>query len=793
MDKKINIRYKKEVFIILSLILLIFVWLCESLKGKADSGVICINEVCTNNLSQLAYDNEYYPDGYVELYNKSDMPVDISGWYISNEGRKLLNDNKIGSLIIEPYSYKVLAIDENGREEQNHIVLNNIYNMKNIALYDRDGELVDSVGIPELPIDVAYGRGKDGDDILGTQICTPGAANSAAGSGVVLSTLSCPVFSAESGFYAEEFSLLLSADPGFDIYYTLDGSIPTEKSEHYEGPIEIYDATNNENKLSVRKDLSSLDYTIPNELIDKATIVRAVCYDKKGNKSDIITKTFFVGEHMVQDYGSEIAAISIVADPDELVGYENGIMNLGIRYDDFLNELGLKEPEDKHDYYVKANFSERGRTAERNIIFSYYENGELKLEQSVGMRMRGVGSNAGPQKGFAIFPRKLYDGNGKMQYDIFQSSAYADKVVLKNSNIILRDGFFGDILKGRNLPQLNYRPVSVFINGEYWGLYTLFEKYDADYFQNYYGVDKDTVVIYKNGEVSEGKSLYEEELKDVKETAQTIYENPEVYDIVCDKIDIDSFIDYYCTLIYIDAKDNSETDNIMIWKTTEKNPSNRFADGRWRWVLYDLDFSMVDYKKDNMSLEINENRPSFFEQTLLNGLLDSEEFRIKFINTFMDMINFNFNPDRVIPLYMKKADEIEGAMENLSIRYPDMRTPWNEKTERDVEFWRERNKYVIEYLQEYFVLGDPVNMEINLDEGIEAVRINSSTVVNEGQKIEMQYFPGLPVRLNVIPKQGYKFKNWIISGGQQSIIREDETEIMPENNLQVTVVSTTIN
>lgn len=787
-----TLRRKKEAYIFIVIVSLVIVCCNEYKKESIYTEAICINEVCTKNLSKFNYSDDFYPDGYVELYNRSNKAIDISGWYISNEGRKLLNDNKIENMIIEPFGYLVLPVNSKKKEGINQIILKDIFNSENVALYNKNGSLIDSVNLPVLPIDVAYGRNRDGDDILNLQICTPDTANGKKLENNIISTLSSPYFSFESGFYAEDFWLVLKAKSTYDIYYTLDGSIPTNKSMLYEDPIKICDATTNKNVLSNRDDLSSMDYTIPNELVDKAVVVRAVCYDKDGNKSDIITKTYFVGEHMIEDYANGIATISIVADPDELVGYENGIMNLGLKYEEFLGELGLEEPEDKHDYYVEANFSQRGRGAERNIFFSYYENGELKLEQSVGMRMRGVGSNVGPQKGFAIFPRKLYDGNNRLQYDIFRCSSYAEKAVLKNANIILRDGFYSDILEGRNLPKMYYRPVSVFINGEYWGLYSLFEKYDSDYLRNHYNVDKNSVIIYRNGEITEGEKFYEEDLKDIKERAQTIYEDSRAYNIICDKIDIDSFIDYYCTLIYIDARDNSETDNVMIWKTVEDDNSNSYADGRWRWILYDLDFSMVDYRNDNMSLKIDENRPPFFEQTLLNGLLDSEEFRIKFITTFMDMINFNFNEEKIVPLYMKRAEEIRCAMENQSVRYPDTRASWDEKLERDINFWRERKSYIIKYLQEYFSLGEPMYMEIDLDESVEAVQINSSRIINNGEKISMQYFPGLPVHLSVISKQGYELESWVISGEQCITVYEDEIEVMPENNLKIATVSAVI-
>ncbi len=83
-------------------------------------------------------------------------------------------------------------------------------------------------------------------------------------------------------------------------------------------------------------------------------------------------------------------------------------------------------------------------------------------------------------------------------------------------------------------------------------------------------------------------------------------------------------------------------------------------------------------------------------------------------------------------------------------------------------------------------------MEIDLDESVEAVQINSSRIINNGEKISMQYFPGLPVHLSVISKQGYELESWVISGEQCITVYEDEIEVMPENNLKIATVSAVI-
>jgi len=74
--------------------------------------------------------------------------------------------------------------------------------------------------------------------------------------------------------------LTLTAEPGTEIYYTLDSTDPNMNSIKYEGPILIKDATPNENVYRLKRDTTTQKEKFPEELVDKATIVRAVAYDK---------------------------------------------------------------------------------------------------------------------------------------------------------------------------------------------------------------------------------------------------------------------------------------------------------------------------------------------------------------------------------------------------------------------------------------------------------------------------------------------------------------------------------
>lgn len=73
----------------------------------------------------------------------------------------------------------------------------------------------------------------------------------------------CVTFSAPSGFYDDDFSLTLSAPDGFSIYYTLDGSLPDETSEHYTAPLAVTNVSSPEKSMQTRRYFPLLATTCP--------------------------------------------------------------------------------------------------------------------------------------------------------------------------------------------------------------------------------------------------------------------------------------------------------------------------------------------------------------------------------------------------------------------------------------------------------------------------------------------------------------------------------------------------
>lgn len=693
----------KYALIVVLAIFIVFFWVWNIREDVQENSNIIISEVCPKNLSVVGNEEGEYPSGWIELFNAGEESCDLNGWKLSL-GKGFKSSVELQGIKIEPQDYILIYADENMDntvDEEGHIYLKaDLYGKNgNVYLYNSQGKEMDSVNVPELPVNTSYVwmEEKDGFEV---RTCTPYAPNFYSNL-VEVATISAPDFSKESGFYEEDFWLTIDGGNGREVYYTLDGSIPTKESFKYSEPLLMQNASLNDNRWCIRTDLTGNEYEISEELVDKANIVRAVAYDADGNKSEVVTKTFFVGKELREKYGAEIATISLVATPEALFGYEDGILVLGKTYDEWLEYLGYK-PANKKDYQIQANFNGRGRKWERQADISFFDGGQFAFSKEIGISGRGVASSDSRQKGLTLRGRDMYDGNAVFAYDIFGNGRLNRKLILKNCNSIWRDGFISNLFKERDVAIQQYRPVNVFLNGEYWGLYNLLERYDEQYFVDYYGVDKEDVVVAKNGEYMTAKDAQDEySIENLIRYAEThdmsIEEN---YEKMCEWIDIDSFIHYYCVQIYIDVYDSTETYNMMAWKTRKKNKNNPYADGRWRWVNYDIDSSLRDYKFDNMTQKPKEGNEAYFERTMMKALLKNDTFKKKFIEYFYDLMGYEFRADYVVPEFLENAYQIKDAMEWQRQRFPEVSyRSVEEEIEMITEFYMKRKNYVEIYLE----------------------------------------------------------------------------------------------
>jgi len=311
----------------------------------------------------------------------------------------------------------------------------------------------------------------------------------------------------QSGFYNSEFELeLLSQDKESTIYYTLDGSTPTTKDLLYGNSILIQDNANSINLIPTTplqgpQQLSDFIWLPPKD-INKASILRFGAFKNDSLQGAIQSKIYFIGEDFKKRY--EFPIISLITDNLNLFNYEDGIYIPGKRFD----EEGFT-----NSYWPIGNYHNRGIKWEKNVHISYFEhNLELGFETNAGMRVRGFGSAIFPQKSLNIYFREEY-GLNTVSYPIFLNSSTEmhKRLILRNSgndflSTHFKDALLQNLLSTTNLELQKFRPSVVFLNGEYWGIHNIREKYDRYYFKYNYMLDEDSINIISlcGAEIEEG-------------------------------------------------------------------------------------------------------------------------------------------------------------------------------------------------------------------------------------------------------------------------------------------------
>lgn len=479
-------------------------------------------------------------------------------------------------------------------------------------------------------------------------------------------------FSAESGFYDNEFDLTITSTGG-TLYYTLDGSVPTCDSIKYEGPIHISDASKKDNVYSMRTDVStgfqkelinkySKDdpgYESPQYKIDKCTIVRAVIYYGNERYSNVKTASYFVGFDKKSGY-KNMNVISIVTDPDNLFGYENGIYVTGKTFDDYIIEDIYNDFYFSYWMHWRGNYSLRGKENERIASCQFFNaQGKLILSQACGIRIHGGGSRGYNPKSLNLYAREEYNGKDYFIFNFFNNEFFPSTVTLTSGgddmNSKMRDYLMNELASELNVATMDFVPYVLFLDGEYWGVYWMTEKYDKEYVHYHYGVDTDNVVMIKNGSLEEGEEsdyeLYEAMIDFCSTSDMTDEKN---YIKACELIDMDSYIDYYASLIYVSRTGDWPGGNYALWRS-KKTGNGEYEDGKWRWMIFDLyNNSMEDglVKNDTIDHVMNQS-PMFC------NLMKNEEFKDSFLNRLIELSETIFAPDNV----EKEIDDFRNLMD----------------------------------------------------------------------------------------------------------------------------------
>lgn len=580
----------------------------------------------------------------------------------------------------------------------------------------KNNQLIDSIQVPEMPIDISYGVDETNTTQLGYFTDpTPEAKNSLN----IYSSLAGEVaFSLPGGIYTDEIHVELISDNIDDkIYYTTDGTEPAADDQLYSNAI----------------------------IITSTTMLRAAVINKDGVPGYVFTQSYFYG---VQH---NLPIISLVTEPDNFFDDTNGIYVLGST----VHPLSGKDCDNGENYW---------QNWERPVHVSMINpDGTLAFEQNAGVKIFGGCSRDFAQKSLSLRFRKAY-GKSSLKYKVFD---YLDiekfySLNLRNSgndwnNTMFRDGLLTQLFP-EQLDKLAFKPSVVYINGEYWGIHNIRERIEDEYIQQHHDVNNSSVNMMEfhvNMKLNEVKGDGQQYLDLLDYLEATDISQKSNYDYVKTQIDVANFALYQACNIAIRNTD-WPGNNVKLWNSPE-------SDERWRWIVYDLDFGFQDLYHNTLTFAIEENGPDWpnppASTYLLRKMLTSTSFEHLFINAFADVFNTLWKEEYINPIIDKMKGDISSEIQAHMERWGGNYWRWSGNVDGLYSYAASRPDIVKGYVEDYFNLAGQYNLTLNVsDQAHGTIQLN--TIEPQTYPWKGSYFKEVPITLVAKPKQGYRFVQW---------------------------------
>ncbi len=696
---------------------------------------VYINEIAANVTT--FQDPGGTQEDWVEIYNPNNEDIDLGGLYLSDKLSSLDKWQISPGTIVPANGYLIFWTDNDDEEGPLHTNFSLKAGGEDVVLSQLLATgltVIDAVTYEDMPFMGTYGRETDGAaNLVFFGEITPDASNN--GSDLYLNS---PEFSIPSGSYSSSQSVSIStSESGTTIYYTTDGTLPSTSSSIYNGSPVTISSTGS---------------------------LRAIATKAGFTNSQPSDATYLINEN------HNIPLLYITTDPDNFFDDEIGL------YVDGTNGVVA---------YCATEPVNWAQDWERPINLKMFEtNGDLAFDVDAGVEINGACSRNFAMKSLGINLRDKVFGDEAIEYPLFPERDHEDyqRLKLRNSGQdFIRLGFRDMVNQNMITGKLDIdlqagRPSRLYINGEFWGLYNIREKFAGEYFEAIYDVNENDLDIIKSPglpwrDVKKGSDVIYNALYDVVENSNM--SNDSDWEYFESQVDVNEMMNYWITMTYMNNYD-WPANNLTVWR-------ERAEGAKWRYGMADTDGSTQNMLTPDAEPSYNKferindpnitNWPDHSNSTLfLRKALDRQEFRDEFIQRSCSIIELLYNEDRtnsfideMVALFQPNVqDQIDrwgfdnamGGSENS----------WNQWVQLYRDFYDERPDFWRQHVNDQYNLSGYYDLTVSFDANSGGDVVVNTNEMELPYNYTGTYFRNVPLRLKAIPQEGYVFLFWLETG-----------------------------
>jgi len=514
-----------------------------------------------------------------------------------------------------------------------------------VFLADPEARIVDLVYLPVQTEDRSYARSPDGvGPFLYHLTPTPSAPNAGPTSKDPISVE--PSFSPESGWYPSAIDVEIAASvplAGFEIRYTLNGTVPTRTSTLYTQPIRV----------------------------TKSTVIRATGFFDGQPVLRTVSKSYFI-------------ATSVPALP---------VLSISMPAQDF--------------QYIHTSDGGHGMAYERAAYMEIIPaDGLPGGGAGFGLRLHGGAGRGGDmntKKAYRAYFRAEY-GTGMLEYPIIPDApveAFDSLVLRAGFNDAFRTGGGATLLRDEiirrlqiDMGHLSSRGTfyNLFVNAAYRGIYNVVERIEKDFLASYFPEDGDKWDVIRTFDaIAEGTSQKWNELRTFM--SQRNLADDAIYDQACGMVDVENFTDYM--LLNIWAQNHDWPHNNWYAARPQR------ADGKWIFFSWDAEFGIGlipgGWSTDTLAHVLSQGGASL--TIIFNGLLKNARYR----RFFLDEVDRHFagalSADNVVAHIQQLRNLIAPDMPRECALVGQSIQTWQNNVNTLLSFARSRNPVILGFIQ----------------------------------------------------------------------------------------------